>query len=92
MRQIPRLLFWGVKVPLGGRFEEFLNNDSNVLVPKVGMRWQIRFDEQLTLRVLGAKAFVNRHLIWSFGPRSQPWRLLTIRSKVACSNLKRTPL
>src|SRR5438067_7296010 len=28
----------------GVRFEEFLNNDSNVLVPKVGMRWQ-PFDE-----------------------------------------------
>jgi iron complex outermembrane receptor protein len=33
----------------GVRFEEFLNNDTNVLVPKVGMRWQ-PFDEQLTIR------------------------------------------
>src|SRR6266700_2215439 len=33
----------------GVRFEEFLNNDSNVLVPKFGMRWQ-PFDEQLTIR------------------------------------------
>ena len=33
----------------GVRFEEFLNNDTNVLVPKFGMRWQ-PLDEQLTLR------------------------------------------
>jgi iron complex outermembrane receptor protein len=33
----------------GVRFEEFLNNDTNVLVPKFGMRWQ-PFDEQLTIR------------------------------------------
>ena len=33
----------------GVRFEEFLNNDTNVLVPKVGMRWQ-PFDEQFTFR------------------------------------------
>src|SRR5436190_13603603 len=32
----------------GIRFEEFLNNDSNELVPKFGMRWQ-PLDEQLTL-------------------------------------------
>ncbi len=70
--------FYSLEFTAGGRFEEFLNNDSNVLVPKVGM--------------LGAKAFVNRHLRNCLGPRSQRWRLLTIRSKVACSNLKRTPL
>jgi len=33
----------------GVRFEEFLNNDTNVLVPKFGMRWQ-PLDEQLTIR------------------------------------------
>src|SRR6266496_1025373 len=33
----------------GVRFEEFLNNDTNVLVPKVGMRWQ-PLDDQLTIR------------------------------------------
>ena len=33
----------------GARFEEFLNNNTNVLVPKVGMRWQ-PFGQELTLR------------------------------------------
>src|SRR5205823_13206803 len=40
----------------GVRFEEFLNNDSNVLVPKVGMRWQ-PFDEQLTVRATWSEGF-----------------------------------
>src|SRR5438128_612858 len=40
----------------GGRLEEFLNNDTNVLVPKVGMRWQ-PFDEQLTLRATWGEGF-----------------------------------
>ena len=40
----------------GIRFEEFLNNDSNVLVPKFGMRWQ-PLDEQLTLRVTWSEGY-----------------------------------
>jgi iron complex outermembrane recepter protein len=41
--------FYALEFTGGMRFEEFLNNDTNVLVPKVGMRWQ-PFDQQLTLR------------------------------------------
>ena len=41
--------FHSLEFTAGMRFEEFLNNSSNVLVPKVGMRWQ-PFDEQLTIR------------------------------------------
>src|SRR5260370_40676965 len=33
----------------GGRFEDWRNNDTNALVPKVTMRWQ-PIDEQLTIR------------------------------------------
>jgi iron complex outermembrane receptor protein len=40
----------------GVRFEEFLNNNTNVLVPKVGMRWQ-PFDEQLTVRATWSEGF-----------------------------------
>jgi iron complex outermembrane receptor protein len=40
----------------GARFEEFLNNNTNVLVPKVGMRWQ-PFDEQLTLRTTWGEGY-----------------------------------
>jgi outer membrane receptor protein involved in Fe transport len=39
-----------------GRFEDFRNNDTNVLVPKVGVRWQ-PFDEQLTLRSTWGEGF-----------------------------------
>jgi iron complex outermembrane recepter protein len=40
----------------GVRFEEFLNNDTNVLVPKVGMRWQ-PLDEQLTIRATWGEGY-----------------------------------
>jgi len=40
----------------GVRFEEFLNNSSNVLVPKFGMRWQ-PLDEQLTLRTTWSEGY-----------------------------------
>src|SRR5438270_6606485 len=50
----------------GVRFEEFLNNDSNVLVPKVGMRWQ-PFDEQLTLRSTWGEGYRQPSLEELFG-------------------------
>jgi outer membrane receptor for ferrienterochelin and colicin len=45
-------------VTIGGafRFEEFLNNSTNVLVPKVTLRWQ-PFDEQLTIRSTWGEGF-----------------------------------
>jgi iron complex outermembrane recepter protein len=39
-----------------GRYEEFRNNDSNVLVPKVGLRWQ-PLDDSLTIRATWGKGF-----------------------------------
>ncbi len=48
--------FYSLEFTAGARFEEFLNNDTNVLVPKVGMRWQ-PFDEQLTLRATWGEGF-----------------------------------
>ncbi|HJT81322.1 MAG TPA: TonB-dependent receptor [Chthoniobacterales bacterium] len=44
------------------RYEEFRNNDTNVLVPKVGLRWQ-PFDEQLTLRSTWGEGFREPSLI-----------------------------
>jgi iron complex outermembrane receptor protein len=38
------------------RFEAFRNNDTNVLVPKVGLRWQ-PIDESLTLRATWGEGF-----------------------------------
>ena len=48
------------------RFEEFLSNDTNVLVPKFGMRWQ-PFDESLTLRATWGEGFHVPSLIELFG-------------------------
>ncbi|HEY5444090.1 MAG TPA: TonB-dependent receptor, partial [Pyrinomonadaceae bacterium] len=58
--------FYSLEFTAGGRFEEFLNNDSNVLVPKVGMRWQ-PFDEQLTLRATWGEGFREPSLEELFG-------------------------
>ena len=38
------------------RFEEFLNNNTNVLAPKAGVRWQ-PFDDSLTARATWGKGF-----------------------------------
>ena len=39
-----------------GRYEEFRNNNTNVLVPKLGMRWQ-PLDDSLTIRATRGKGF-----------------------------------
>jgi iron complex outermembrane receptor protein len=44
------------------RYEEFRNNSTNVLVPKVGLRWQ-PFDEQLTIRSTWGEGFREPSLI-----------------------------
>jgi iron complex outermembrane recepter protein len=48
--------FHSLELTGSGRFEEFLNNSTNVLVPKVGLRWQ-PFDEQLTIRSTWGEGF-----------------------------------
>ncbi|MEY2485113.1 MAG: iron complex outerrane recepter protein [Verrucomicrobiota bacterium] len=48
------------------RFEEFLNNSSNVVVPRWGVRWQ-PFDEQLTLRSTFGYGFLEPTLGELFG-------------------------
>jgi len=58
--------FYSLEFTAGARFEEFLNNDTNVLVPKVGMRWQ-PFDEQLTLRATWGEGFREPSLEELFG-------------------------
>src|SRR6266446_6052584 len=58
--------FHSLEFTAAGRFEEFLNNNTNVLVPKVGMRWQ-PFDEQLTLRATWGEGFREPSLEELFG-------------------------
>jgi len=48
------------------RFEDFRNNDTNVLVPKVGVRWQ-PFDDSLTVRATWGEGFHEPSLIELFG-------------------------
>ena len=48
--------FHALDLTAAGRFEAFLNNDTNVAVPKVGVRWQ-PLDDSLTLRATWGKGF-----------------------------------
>jgi len=48
--------FHSLEFTAAGRFEDFRNNDTNVLVPKVGVRWQ-PIDNQLTLRATWGEGF-----------------------------------
>lgn len=48
------------------RFEDFRNNDTNVLVPKLGVRWQ-PFDDSLTVRATWGEGFHEPSLIELFG-------------------------
>ncbi len=49
-----------------GRYEAFENNDTNVMVPKVGMRWQ-PFDDQLTIRSTWGEGFLEPSLFQLYG-------------------------
>src|SRR5438445_4964970 len=58
--------FRSLEFTAAGRFEAFENNNTNVLVPKFGMRWQ-PFDEQLTLRATWGEGFREPSLEELFG-------------------------
>jgi iron complex outermembrane receptor protein len=62
--------FHALEFTAAARFEEFRNNDTNVLVPKVGVRWQ-PFDESLTLRSTWGEGFHEPSLIEFFGSPQQ---------------------
>ena len=62
--------FRALEFTAAARFEEFRNNDTNVLVPKVGVRWQ-PLDESLTLRSTWGEGFHEPSLIEFFGSPSQ---------------------
>jgi iron complex outermembrane receptor protein len=50
--------FHSLELSAAGRYEKFRNNDTEVAVPKLGIRWQ-PFDEQLTLRATWAQTFLE---------------------------------
>ncbi|PYK64298.1 MAG: hypothetical protein DME50_14295, partial [Verrucomicrobia bacterium] len=60
--------FYSLEFTAGVRYEEWLNNDSNAAVPKVGVRWQ-PFDESLTLRSTWGEGYLQPSLVQLFGPR-----------------------
>jgi iron complex outermembrane receptor protein len=51
----------------GARFEDWRNNDTNALVPKVALRWQ-PFDEQLTVRSTWGEGFLEPSMTELYGP------------------------
>ena len=49
-----------------GRFEDFRNNDTNVVVPRIGIRWQ-PFNEELTIRATWGEGFIEPSLASLYG-------------------------
>jgi outer membrane receptor protein involved in Fe transport len=65
----PEMGIWGlhsVEFSASGRFEDFRSNNTNVLVPKVELRWQ-PFDEQLTIRSTWSEGFIEPTLSELYG-------------------------
>jgi iron complex outermembrane receptor protein len=60
--------FHSLEVSAGVRYDEWLNNDTNAAVPKVGVRWQ-PFDESLTLRSTWGEGFLEPSGVQLYGPR-----------------------
>lgn len=58
--------FYALNLTAAVRYEEFRNNNTNVAVPKFGIRWQ-PFDETLTIRSTIGKGFREPSLIELFG-------------------------
>src|SRR5438034_1720771 len=60
--------FYSLEFSAGVRYDEWLNNDTNAAVPKVGLRWQ-PFDESLTLRSTWGEGFLEPSMVQLFGPK-----------------------
>src|SRR5438034_5212474 len=60
--------FYSLEVSAGVRYDEWLNNDTNAAVPKVGVRWQ-PFDESLTLRSTWGEGFLEPSMVQLYGPK-----------------------
>ena len=58
--------FYSTELTAAVRYEAFENNDTNVMVPKFGLRWQ-PIDETLTVRATIGKGFLEPSLIELFG-------------------------
>ncbi len=58
--------FYSTELTAAVRYEAFENNNTNVTVPKFGLRWQ-PIDESLTVRATIGKGFLEPSLIELFG-------------------------
>ena len=58
--------FYSLQFSASARLEYWKNNDTNALVPKVGVRWQ-PFDEQLTIRSTWGEGFREQSLSALYG-------------------------
>src|SRR6266567_4200583 len=59
--------FYSLEFTAGVRYEEWLNNDTNAAVPKVGVRWQ-PFDESLTIRSTWGEGYLQPSMVQLYGP------------------------
>jgi iron complex outermembrane receptor protein len=59
--------FHSLEFDAGGRFEDWRNNDTNALIPKVTLRWQ-PFNDQLTIRSTWGEGFLEPSMNELFGP------------------------
>ena len=62
------------------RYEVFKNNNTNVAVPKFGMRWQ-PFDETFTVRATWGEGFREPSLIELY---ASPTSGLTVHQPISC--------
>src|SRR5438128_1353558 len=60
--------FHSLEFSAGVRYDEWLNNDTNAAVPKVGVRWQ-PFDDSLTLRSTWGEGFLEPSMVQLYGPK-----------------------
>ncbi|HEY4258086.1 MAG TPA: TonB-dependent receptor plug domain-containing protein [Candidatus Udaeobacter sp.] len=60
--------FHSLEFTAGVRYDEWLNNDTNAAVPKVGVRWQ-PFDESLTIRSTWGEGFLEPSEVQLYGPK-----------------------
>ena len=60
--------FYSLEVSAGVRYSEWLNNDTNAAVPKVGLRWQ-PFDDSLTVRSTWGEGFLEPSMVQLYGPQ-----------------------
>ena len=54
--------FHALELTASGRYEEFRNNNSNIAVPKLGLRWQ-PFDDSFTIRATWGEGYKQPTLV-----------------------------